>query len=277
METILSQTRVILFQLGFLPIVIVTTILTLYIFWKSSLDTEKNANSVFDGFLFSSILMVIWGRITYILTNPIDYQGLIWSFIPYERYPDGLYIFRLLPWRYLRIWDGEFLFTGLFIGFIIGASLFILLYKRWRWREMMGTVIFSSALYLGILLLVSGFLVESNDIFKQGVTILSLVLISRIVLKLLTKSLKERAYKTWESLSFYLTFFFSVLLSIYIPSSLLSSEITYWDRVNLYVFIVFSIVSHLIFVIDVFRKNVKIKTEYRTRSVSISANQPIKI
>lgn len=277
METILSQTRAILFQLGFLPIVIVTTILTLYLFWKSSLDTDKNSNSVFDGFFFSSIIMVIWGRITYILTSPIDYQGLIWSFIPYERYSDGIYIFRLLPWRYLRIWDGEFLFTGLFVGFNIGAALFILLYKRWRWREMMGTVIFSSALYLGILLLVSGFLVESSDIFKQGVTILFLVIISRTILQLLTKSLKNRAYKTWESLTFFLTFFFSMLISIYIPLSLFSSEITYWDRVNLYIFIVFTLISHIIFIIDVFRKNVTIKTEYRTRSVSISANQPIKI
>lgn len=277
MEVFLNQIREVLFQLGFLPIVIFATLMSLYVYWIESRKSNKNQNSVFDGYFLAAILMVIWGRITYLLTNPVDYEGLIWSFIPYERYPDGLFVFRLLPWRYFRIWDGEFLFTGLFVGFVIGASLYTLIYKRWRWRETMATVIFTSSMYLGTLLLISGFMVEDNNILGQGVVILALTIIYFFFSASISRGIKNRNYKLWERVNYYVIFLFSLLLSLYIPTSLLASDITYWDKNNLYIFSIFSVISHIIFIIDVFRKDVKIKTEYRTRSVSISTNQPIKI
>lgn len=277
MEVFLNQIREVLFQLGFLPIVIFATLMSLYVYWIESRKSNKNQNSLFDGYFLSAILMVIWGRLTYLFTNPVDYEGLIWSFIPYERYPDGLFVFRLLPWRYFRIWDGEFLFTGLFVGFVIGATLYTLIYKRWRWRETMATVVFTSSMYLGTLLLISGFLVEDNNILGQGMVILALTLTYFFFSASIAKGIKGRNIKLWERVNYYVIFLFSLLLSLYIPTSLLASDITYWDRNNLYVFSAFSVISHIIFIIDVFRKDVKIKTEYRTRSVSISTNQPIKI
>lgn len=277
MDVFLNQIREVLFQLGFLPIVVFATLMSLYVFWLESRKSNKNQNSLFDGYFLAAILMVIWGRITYLFTNPADYEGLIWSFIPYERYPDGFFVFRLLPWRYFRIWDGEFLFTGLFLGFVIGAAFYTLVYKRWRWRETMSTVIFTSSMYLGTLLFISGFMVEDNNILGQGVVILALTLTYFFFSSSIARGIKSRNSKLWERVNYYLIFLFSILLSMYIPTSLLASDITYWDRINLYVFSGFSVISHIIYIIDVFRKDVKIKTEYRTRSVSISANQPIKI
>lgn len=277
MDIIVSQLRSIILQLGFLPIVLFSTLISLFVYWKSSRASGKNQNSIFDGYLFSSILMVIWGRITYVLTNPVDYEGLIWSWIPYEKYSDGLYVFRLLPWRWFRVWDGEFLFTGLFIGFILGATFFTLAYKRWRWREMMGTIVFTASIYLGILLILSGFAIEDPKIFNQGLVMLIISYSYVIISNFFVRTFKLRNPKLSEYIGYYTTFFFSIIVSFYIPSSLLASEITAWDRNNLLIFCGFSVISHIIFIIDVFRKNVKIKTEYRTRSVSISTNQPIKI
>lgn len=277
MEVILTQTREFLFQLGFLPIVIFVTLIALYFFWVESRRTGKDQNSIFDSYFFGAIFMLIWGRLTYIFTNPVDYEGLIWSYIPYERYPEGLFIFRLLPWRYFRIWDGEFLFTGLFLGFVLGTALFSFIYKRWRWREMMSTIMFSAFTYLGILLTILGFMIEQNNVLYQGVVILSLSLSYFFTAGLVEKVFKVRKNKLWERLNYYLIFLFSILISLYIPSALLKSDINQWDRYNLYIFAAFSVISHIIFIVDVFRKSVKIKTEYRTRSVTISPNQPIKI
>jgi hypothetical protein len=277
MEPYLNQIREVLFQIGFLPIVVVIALFALYVYWKESVKTGKNQNSIFDGYFLSAIVMVIWGRFTYILTNPIDYEGLIWSFIPYERYPDGFFLFRLLPWRYFRIWDGEFLFTGLFIGFILAAFIFSTIYKRWRWREMMGTVIFTASTYMGLLLFVSGFLVENADLLKQGLITLIITIGYFIVSNLFRKIFQLKRPKFFEKLNYYLIFIFSLVVSYYIPSALLQSDITNWDRFNLNIFAIFSVCSHIIFIIDLFRKSVKIKTEYKTRSVNISANQPIKI
>lgn len=279
MEVYLNQIRDLLFQIGFLPIVITVAVISLFVYWKESMHTGKNQNSIFDGYFVSSIFMIIWGRLTYILTNPIDYEGLFWSIIPYERYPDGFFVFRLLPWRYFRVWDGEFLFTGLFIGFVISAFIFCVLYKRWRWREMMGAVVFTASTYLGLLLLVSGFLVQDNTVLMQGVITLGITAAYAFITSLVRRAFKakEEGGKGPEKLNYYITFLFSVIVSFYIPSALLASEITSWDAFNLKVFAVFSVFSHILFVIDIFRKTVKIKTEYKSRSVSISANQPIKI
>ncbi|MCC7290177.1 hypothetical protein IT417_02930 [bacterium] len=277
MDVVLSQTRELLFQLGFLPIILFATLVSVYVYWREARFTHKNKNSIFDGYLFSLIIAVIWGRVSYILTKPIDYDGLIWSLIPYERYPDGFYLFRLLPWRYFRVWDGEFLFTGLFVGFIFAATLFCLAYKRWRWREVFPAVISGGAVYLGVLLSIFGFLIGSSVVLTQGGVILGVCLVYFILARTLGKALHDSLTRLWERLNYLLIFFFTSIICLYVPSALLSSEITDWDRYNMYAFVIFAVLAHLIFIVDVFRKEVKIKTEYRTRSVSISANQPVKI
>lgn len=277
MNQIVEQTRGILSQLGFLPIILFVTFIALYVYWREARYTNKNQNSIFDNFIFSTVIMVIWGRLSYLFSNPESYEGLIWSVFPYERYPDGFYLFRLLPWRYFRIWDGEFLFTGLFVGLIFSAFLYSIFAKKWRWREMMGAVVSCSAVYLGGLLFFLGFISQTQLIINQSITILSLSLMYFVIARLLGKTLYKKNGKLWEKLNYYTIFLYTLIISIYIPSVLLKSDITLWDRYNLLAFSFFSIISMIIFVIDVMRKEVKINTKYRSRSVSISTNQPIKL
>lgn len=277
MNEFVEQARVFVSQVGFLPVILLVTFFSLYVFWREARFTGKNQNSIFDSFAFSTIFIFIWGRISYLLANPQNYEGLIWSIFPYERYPDGFYLFRLLPWRYVRFWDGEFLFTGLFIGLIISSFIYSTFGKKWRWREMMGAVVSSGSVYLGGLLFFLGFVSSSNDIIFQSFVILGMSIAYFITARLLGKSLNKSNKKLWEKLNYYLIFLYSIIMSFYIPSVLLKSEITYWDKVNMYIFIAFSVISFVLYIIDVMRKEVKIKTQYRSRSVAISTNQPVKI
>ncbi|MCK9369012.1 hypothetical protein M0R04_03565 [Candidatus Dojkabacteria bacterium] len=264
-------------DVGFLPVVIFAFLVCLYVYWEQSKRANKNENSIFDGFFISSFFMVIWGRISYIFSNPSNYEGLVWSLVPYEKYPDGLYIFRLLPWRYFRIWDGEFLFTGLFIAFVIASFLYCTVIKKWRWREMMATIILSSTVFLGTLFSIIGFVNSVKSLFIQGVVLLSISLVYSILYGGLKRRLKEKKAVLFEKLNYLLVFVYSLSISIYLPVSVLNSDITDWDRNNMYIFIAFSIISFAVFIIDIFRKNVILQARYKVRSTSISTNQPIKL
>lgn len=274
---ILDTIRGYIFQVGFLPIILFSGISSLYIYWLESKKMKKNQNSIFDGFFLSSLLTLIWGRIAYILANPQSYEGLIWSAVPYEKYPDGFYVFRLLPWRYFRIWDGEFLLPALFVGFFIFSFLYSVVIKKWRWREMMASVTATSVFSFGILLFIYGFVTSINTLLIQGGVLISLTVIYLIVSAAVRTIFLNQGIKIWERFNYLTIFIYSLASYIYIPWTLLKSGITDFDKWNIYVFAMFAAVSIILFVIDVMRKTVIIKTEYKTRSVSISTNQPVKI
>lgn len=277
LNEILEAIKNIISAVGFLPVIVVVSIIGLYIFWSESKKMGKNQNSIFDGFFLSALVSVIWGRVTFILANPGNYVGLPWSIVPYERYPDGFYVFRLLPWRYIRIWDGEFMFTGLFIGFILFAFIYAILIKKWRWREMISSILASSSSSLGLLLLIFGFVTKTRFLLVQGIVIICIIVAYFILSYVLGKILQKNNGKLWEKLNYILIGVFTLSVSSYTTFSILTSEITPWDRVNIQIFVGFSVLSFILFIIDVFRSSAVIKTTYSTRSVSISTNQPVKI
>lgn len=271
----IAQLRDIVISVGFIPILFVTGLLGLYSFWREATFTRKNRSSIFDMFLFILIFAAIWGRLTYIFANSQEYSSLIWFPFPYERYSDGFYLFRLLPWRYFRVWDGGFLFTGAFLGAVVSGYAFSTFIKRWRWKQMINTVYVPATFMLSVTLLFSGILVNSEALLSQGITLGTLVLgymaISWIIYKRVLLNIK-----TYERLFYMINALFVVASSSYIFFSLLGSEITQWDRLNLYAFGAFTVAALLFYIYDATRIEMNIETKTNIRT-TISTNQPVRI
>ena len=101
----------------------------MYVFWKEASRSRKNNSSVFDSFLFSVLFGIIIGRIVYIVLDWNEFSSYTWYWLPYERYGDQIYMFRLLPWRFLRIWDGQLDVLFTFIGLLF-LKHFLLLFSK---------------------------------------------------------------------------------------------------------------------------------------------------
>ena len=104
--------------------------------------SRKNRSSVFDIFLISSSLSLLVGRIVYIVLEWKTFSSYIWYWLPYEKYGDKIYLFRLLPWRFISIWDGGLDILGLFISLLLLLTLYSLVVKKWRWKQMFFQYIF---------------------------------------------------------------------------------------------------------------------------------------
>jgi hypothetical protein len=144
MEEIFNTLKSVLDQLGLFSLLGIVFLIGTYIFWKESRITQKNNNSIFDLWFLSSLFVAIWGRISYIVAFPQAYRDLIWFYLPYERFNDTVYLFRNLPWRYLALWDGGFLFTAIAFAFLFSIYIFITFIKKWVWKEMFNPVVLST-------------------------------------------------------------------------------------------------------------------------------------
>ena len=110
-------------------------LLGMYIFWRGSIESRKNRSSVFDMFLISGFLSGIVGRVVYIILEWEQFSSFIWYWIPYEKYGDEVFLFRLLPWRFLSIWDGGIIILAMFVTLLLVMTFYTLVIKKWRWKH----------------------------------------------------------------------------------------------------------------------------------------------
>jgi len=244
---------------GFIPILVVLAVLGIYIFWAEAHATRKDRNSIFDLYIIAFIITIIWGRVSYILANPADFQGLIWSIVPYEKYSDGIYYFRLLPWKFLKIWDGGFLYISMYVAFTTITFALSTFVKKWRWREMLGVISISGSIMLGLSLFATGLYGENVQVRNQGLGIIGIFVIYSVLHYLLKKALKNNR-DSYEKNIFILHFAYFVIANIYILFSLLSSEITKIDRYNLYALAVFCLLSSILYIYDMQKTNIVVDT-----------------
>lgn len=263
MNEILQTIQNAVIAIGFIPNLIILAILGLYLFWSESHTTRKNRNSVFDIFLLVIAVTIIWGRFSYILSNPADFEGLIWSLAPYEKYSDGIYYFRLLPWKYFKIWDGGFLFISMYVAFTTFAFFISTFIKKWRWREMIGVVTVSGSIMLGLSLIITGVLSENRDMVNQGLAIAVIYLLYRFI-HMLMKLRHRHMTDAYEKSLFVVHFSYFALSNGFILASLLSSEITVVDRYHLYALVIYVILSVAVYIYDMQRKNIVIDTVFRS-------------
>ncbi len=145
----------------------------LYIFWKEAVRSRKNNSSVFDAFILSIIVGLIIGRIIYIILNWSDFSSYVWYWLPYERYGDQIYLFRLLPWRFFQFWDGQLDILYTFLGVLLSQTLIVVLKKKWRWSEMFSAMYLSNWVMIALTYLFVGVQSKNGTWIKHGGWILA--------------------------------------------------------------------------------------------------------
>jgi hypothetical protein len=143
----------------------------LYIFWKEAVRSRKNNSSVFDVFIISIIVGVLIGRVMYIILNWSDFSSYVWYWLPYERYGDQIYLFRLLPWRFFQFWDGQLDILYTFLGVLLSQSLMVVFVKKWRWSEMFSAMYISNWVMIALTYLFVGVQSKNDTWIKHGVWI----------------------------------------------------------------------------------------------------------
>lgn len=141
----------------------------LYIFWKEAVRSRKNNSSVFDAFIVSIIVGVFIGRVVYIILNWSDFSSYIWYWLPYERYGDQIYLFRLLPWRFFQFWDGQIDILYTFLGVLLSQTLIVVFRKKWRWSEMFSAMYLSNWTMIALTYLFVGVQSKIDTWIKYGV------------------------------------------------------------------------------------------------------------
>ena len=135
----------------------------MYVFWKEASRSRKNNSSVFDSFLFSVLFGIIIGRIVYVVLDWNEFSSYTWYWLPYERYGDQIYMFRLLPWRFLRIWDGQLDVLFTFIGLLFSQTFFITFFKKWKWSDLFSAQYYSNWLMIGLIYIFIGILNSNRE------------------------------------------------------------------------------------------------------------------
>ncbi len=253
----------------------IVLLLGLYIFWKGCTRTRKNNSSVFDTFLVGIIFGAIIGRISYIFTNWVEFSKYIWYWLPYERYGDEMFFFRLLPWRFIKIWDWGVDILLLFVGFAIICTIWILVVKKWRWSHLFPAIFFSTSGMFSFTFILTSISTSNTNWFTQGNIMLFILIIFFILRSILLK--KNVGKKDTKSLLILESIF--VLISLgYISTVYLSVDISTAEKIGLVSFIIWSIFGLFFYISDTRKATVIIEKVSSVRNVSLAdIKQPIRL
>lgn len=252
--------------MGFISLLIVVFVVGMYLFWRESKLVNKNLTSIFDQWMLSAFVIAFWGRVSYIIANWHQYSQIPWFYLPYEKYGSDVYFFRLLPWKFIAMWDGGFLFTGLIVAFLFFNFVYVTFIKKWNWSEMLAPVVISSHFMLGSILAIYGSFIGQNDIVLYGGILLGIVVIFYL-LRLVKWKVGEIVY---IDILYILSSFGFIAAVFWI------GNITWIDKVNVVVMIVIAVLISAVYHRDCNNPESE-EEEIDTRTVSISTNKAIKV
>ena len=262
-----------------IPIVVVLLfvfIIGMYVFWRGCMETGKDKSSSFDVYIISLITSVVVGRLGYILSNVDEFIGFIWYWSPYEKYGDVVYIFRLLPWRFMRIWDGGIVIFALFVGFLIFSTIFVVLIKRWRWRQMFFIIFFS-----GLLMLLFSMLYTSAIASDLNILVIAVVLLVSSLTFFISSFIVSRMNMKWVRKKKILAYIGvgMILLTVgYLSFVFLTGDVSDVEMISAYILDFWTLLSVIFFIIDMNRKRVNIERVSSVQNVSLpEINQPIRL
>ena len=249
----------------------------MYAFWRGCIETGKDRSSIFDVYLFSLISGIIAGRIGYIISNIEEFSGYIWYWSPYEKYGDVVYIFRLLPWRFLRIWDGGIVVFVMFVGFLITASILVTFAKKWRWRQMYFVIFFSDLLMLSLSFLFISSTASDLNLFLTSV-ILFVCAISFFIISLVVSRKKKMKWRKRKNVVGYAGVGIILSVCVYLSFKFLTKEVSLAESISIYALDIWAVLSTLLFMVDMKRKKVNIEKISSIGSISLpEINQPIRL
>jgi hypothetical protein len=247
----------------------------LFIYWRGCTETRRNRSSIFDTFLISITIGLIMGRISYLTINWSDYSRFAWYFLPYERYDQTVYLFRLLPWRLMRVWDGGLTIFVAMISFLVIISLLVILYKKWKWYQVYFAVFFSMTSMLAISFLYLGIIENFINWIVRGLILFLIPLIfwafSKIFLFLIKNGYKRR------KILVYFGILIVTLTSVYISYEYLSDQTSQFEFISVIILLIWNVLSDIFIIIELNRPKVEIERVSSVRAVDIEVNQPIRI
>jgi hypothetical protein len=180
-----------------------------------------------------------------------------------------------MPWRLLRVWDAGLTIFVAMIAFLVVLTLFVLLYKKWRWYRVYFPVFFSmtsmlatSFLYLGIIENYMAWIVRGLILFLVPIIFWAF---SKIFLFLIKNNYKRR--KTLV----YVGVLIVTLTSVYISYEYLSDQTSQFEFISVIILLIWNVISDIFIIIDLNRPNVEIEKVSSVRAVDIEVNQPIRI
>jgi len=232
------------------PLILFTVVLLfgLYVFWRGCLETRKNMSSIFDVFIIALFSGVLFGRICHIVINWSNFSSSIWYWLPYEKYGDEVYLFRVLPWRFLRIWDWGIDILAMFVSFLLIASLWVILVKKWKWSHVFTTIFFTAQVMLAMSFVLVGGASGNEQWIIQGVVMMLLP----AVLFFLKNSVKKAMIgKKERKVLAVLDIVFIILTVIYVAYTYLTIDITNIEKGSVYTFILWTVLGTIFYIIRV--------------------------
>lgn len=240
-----------------MPVVVVILLIALYIYWLLGKKYLKDSNSLFDLWFLTGAFSFLVSRIAYIVENWSEYGESAWFYLPYERYGDDIYLFRLMPWSLFNVFDGGFHPVAAFVTFVFIFFLLSQFYKRWNWKEMYKTISTPVFLILSFSLIAIDFLNEST---VNMLAVYALAAINILYLVLLRFGNYVLRNKTMTRERFDEILFVVILLSSIVLTILLL--LSYVDSWVDGLFLVFYVISSLIMIVNYYVERVQ---QYRSR------------
>lgn len=247
-------------------VVFCVVILGLYVFWRGCAQSRKNRSSVFDIFLFSGFFAVLIGRVVHIILEWETYSTFIWYWLPYEKYGDKVYLFRLLPWRFVSIWDGGIVIFAAFLSVILSMTFFSLIIKKWRWKDMFFPIYYSAITMLGSSLVCVGLKTGNRDWIYKGSVLMVILLLFSLFSKFIYKIVKNPAIEKY--VLGYVGVGIVLLSSVYISYMYFSSTLTFLENILVGIFVIWSLVMSGAYLLDLKKARVNIERVSSVRSVT---------
>lgn len=247
-------------------VVSLIVILGLYVFWRGCAQSRKNRSSVFDIFLFSGFFAVLVGRVVHIILEWDSYSSYIWYWLPYEKYGDKVYLFRLLPWRFVSIWDGGIVILAAFLAVILSMTFFSLVIKKWRWKDMFFPIYYCAITMLGCSFVCVGFKTGISDWIYKGSVLIGVLLLFSIFTKFIYKIVKNPLVEKY--VLGYIGVGIVLLSSAYISYMYFSSKLTFFENILVGIFGIWSLVMSEAYFLDLKKASVNIERVSSVRSVT---------
>lgn len=243
----------------------------MFVCWRGAIESRKDRSSVFDLFLISIFLGFLLGRIIHIVSNYQDFSGYIWYWLPYEKYGEQVYWFRLLPWRFFNIFDGGLNILSMFVMYLFSASFWSSIVKKWRWNQMFPTIYFSGEIMLALSFVLLGLNTANASWIVQGGILLLFPVISVLLITFVNKIRKP----LFEKRLYFGANLLLVVLSVgAIAYIYLSGDLNIYGEIALYSFLIWAVLGTIIFIKDSRKANVVIEKVSSVREIDI--NHPIK-
>ncbi|KUK77418.1 MAG: transmembrane(s)protein, partial [candidate division WS6 bacterium 34_10] len=204
-----------------------------------------------------------------------EYGRYAWYFLPYERYGDTVYMFRLLPWRLFRIWDGGLTIFVAMVTFVLILTLLVLFSRKWKWYQLFFPIYFSMTSMLGLSFIYLGVIESYNAWIIRGLLLALLPLIfwalSKILLLLIKNGVKRRKFLV------YIGVLIVTLSTVYISYEYLSDSVSTFELGSVILLLLWTAIMDIYTFIEINKPNVGIERVSSVRAVDIEINQPIRI